>query len=170
MYCNEEENTSNYFGQMTQMRNLCLHLRRYKHLIQFKDEHFLYKPESHFRIAPVGSLALWKDWMCLSIDPIKDKLTKDNRDFFIITPSSTQSKKRKRKSTSKPPSKTISTRLPSPTTFGQSKLTKQRQGRLLKFHFSRTLPPSSHRRWSTKTGYDIITAAISEKNPTTTSA
>ena len=103
---------------------LCLHLRKHKDLIQYRDQHFLYKPGSFFRSAHMDSLTQWREKVCLSLDPVPVKSHRDIRSYFHVPDDSqpTICRKRKRETTTSSPP--------------------PRQGVLIDFHFTYMFPPS----------------------------
>ena len=111
--------------QRQQDWNLCLHLRKHKHLIQYNDHHYLYKPETFFTKGPLDAIQLWREKICLSIDPAPIKSNHDIRPFFSTlheNEPTTPPRKRKRDTPTKKKSWT--------------------QGDLLQFQFTRTVPSS----------------------------
>lgn len=63
--------------QRQQDWQLCLHLRKHKDLIQYKDQHHLWKQESFFRKAHMEAISQWREKVCLSLDPTPVKHTRD---------------------------------------------------------------------------------------------
>ena len=71
--------------QRQEIFNLCQYLRRHKHLIPEQDHHFLNKDHSFFFRRPIENVLNWEKRMIISLQPTKDKKSRDIRGYMITT-------------------------------------------------------------------------------------